>query len=447
MHAERTEPYRAPGQTMRALRVEVVSGPDAGLARLAESESLTVGTAEGNDLVLSDDTVSRYHLELSRSGDRVLIVDHRSTNGTLVGAAQIDRATVTPGTVISIGRTSLRVTDGHPIDLELHDSDRLEGVRGRSAAMRALMAKATRAAASNASVLLLGETGSGKEVIARAIHQASPRADKPFETVDCGALMPALVASELFGHERGAFTGADRQHIGAFERAHGGTLFLDEIGELPATVQAALLGALERRSFRRLGGQAAISVDVRLISATHRDLRSAVNAGTFRQDLYYRIGVLLLRVPPLRERLDDIPLLVEHFLEQAGLQLRANEVFPTSAIDALAEHHWPGNVRELRNFVEAALAMGEPPEIEADEPSAPSGKTLDRPEDLFHEHARDLLIREEYGVARSAVVRNFELLYLTKLLERCRGNVSKAAREANMDRSHLNDMLMRLGLS
>jgi DNA-binding NtrC family response regulator len=216
--------------------------------------------------------------------------------------------------------------------------------------MRRLMAAIERAAKSDVSVLLLGETGTGKEVIAHAVHDASPRAKGPFETVDCGAMLPTLIASELFGHEKGAFTGADRQHAGAFERADGGTLFLDELGELPGSLQPALLGALERRSFRRIGGQKTISVDVRFICATHRDLRAEVNAGTFRQDLYYRIGVLLLRVPPLRERAGDIPLLIEQFLREEGFDGAPEEVFPRHVMDALTQHPWPGNVRELRNF-------------------------------------------------------------------------------------------------
>src|SRR5262249_1899349 len=189
---------------------------------------------------------------------------------------------------------------------------------GRTSEMRTLMAAISRAARSDASILIAGETGTGKELIARAIHDESPRAGGPFETVDCGSLMPTLVASELFGHEKGAFAGADARHVGSFERGSGGTLFLDELGELPASLQAALLGALERRSFRRLGGTTPIAVDVRVISASNRDLMREVNTGAFRQDLYYRIGVVTLRVPPLRERAGDIPLLVEHFLRESG---------------------------------------------------------------------------------------------------------------------------------
>jgi DNA-binding NtrC family response regulator len=248
-------------------------------------------------------------------------------------------------------------------------------------------------------------------------------------TVDCGALSPTLVASELFGHERGAFTGADRQHVGAFERAEGGTLFLDEIGELPGALQATLLGVLERRRFRRLGGRADITVDVRIVSATHRDLRAEVNAGTFRLDLYYRLAVVVMRVPPLRERVDDIPLLVEHFLRESGHDGPVAELFSPAALRSLAEHHWPGNVRELRNLIEATLAMGEAPVLERTG-QAVAGAAADP-------------TTVPYKDARAAVLAEFERRYLSALLARAHGNVSLAAREARMDRSHLIDLLRR----
>src|SRR5688500_15812022 len=331
---------------------------------VASGEYLSIGSAAGNDLVLSDETVSRYHLELARKQDRIHVRDCGSTNGVHLGSAYLESAQIQPGTILQLGKTAIKIEDGETVDLELAEDDRVGPVRGRTPEMRSLMARIQRAARTDVSVLLLGETGVGKEVIARAIHESSPRAAHPFEVVDCGALMPTLIASELFGHEKGAFTGADRQHVGAFERANGGTLFLDEIGELPPALQSALLGALERRSFRRVGGTASIAVDVRVVCATNRDLRNEVNAGRFRQDLYYRIAVILLRIPPLRERVGDIPLLVEHFLREIGHDGPVEEVVPESVMQTLKTHHWPGNVRELRNFVEAAIAMGEAPHLE-----------------------------------------------------------------------------------
>src|SRR5262249_43794023 len=280
--------------------------------------------------------------------------------------------------------------------------------------MRRLLLSIERAAQSDAAVLLIGESGTGKEVIARALHDLGPRAKKPFVTVDCGALSPTLVASELFGHERGAFTGADRQHIGAFERASGGTLFLDEIGELPGALQANLLGVLERRRFRRLGGKQEISVDVRIVSATHRDLRAEVNSGTFRLDLYYRLAVVVMKVPPLRERADDVPLLVEHFLRECGHDGPVGALISPAAMHALMHHHWPGNVRELRNLIEATVAMGEAPPLDGG-PAAPAGRA----------GVADLPYKE----ARAQVLHDFEASYLRALLERTQGNVSQAPRE------------------
>jgi DNA-binding NtrC family response regulator len=242
------------------------------------------------------------------------------------------------------------------------------------------------------------------------------------------------VASELFGHEKGAFTGADRAHQGAFERAHGGTLFIDELGELPLSVQPTLLGVLERRKVRRLGGKTDIPVDVRIVSATHRDLRAEVNESRFRLDLYYRIGVVTLKLPPLRERPEDLPLLIEHFLRESGHSGAIAELVSPEAMAQLRAHTFPGNVRELRNVVEALLAMGEMPRVEAmvAESSAEDliAGTLDFP----------------YKQARDVVLRAFEARYLPSLLHRSGNNVAKASRNAEMDRSHLIDLLRRHGL-
>jgi DNA-binding NtrC family response regulator len=254
----------------------------------------------------------------------------------------------------------------------------------------------------------------------------------PFEVVDCGALVPALVASELFGHEKGAFTGAEKQHVGAFERAEGGTVFLDEIGELPIGLQASLLGALERRRFRRVGGVKEIAFAGRIVSATHRDLRAAINAGTFRLDLYYRIAIIALKVPPLRERPEDIPLLVEHFLREAGAPL--SSLVSDAAMAMLQAQTWPGNVRELRNTIEALLAMGELPP-----PMPPDAGSL-----ATDPIAASLSLT--YKQAREAVLRAFEGRYVEHIVNAAGGNIAKAARDADMDRSHLMDLMRRLGL-
>jgi len=437
------------GLPVRSLRLDVVEGPDAGKRHVAESDLVTIGTAAGNDLVLTDESVSRYHLEIRQAGGRIQIEDHGSTNGTHVAGMEVDKARVQPGTVIHLGKSRIRIDDGETIEVELFDADRLGPMRGKTPAMRRLMAQINKASRTDAAVLVLGETGTGKEVVAQAIHEASPRAGKPFETVDCGSLLSTLVASELFGHERGAFTGAVDRHVGAFERADGGTIFLDEIGELPPALQATLLGVLERRAFRRVGGSKPISVDVRVVAATNRDLRQEVNQGTFRADLYYRLAVLTFRLPPLRERPEDIPLLIEHFLREAGSTAEIDSVVPREVMLGLKRHRWPGNVRELRNFVEAALAMGEAPPLDNDEGpyggTTPGGTVKTSSGEVVDVRVGDIQ-GHGYRETRDKVLLMFEQQYLQALIDRTKGNVALAAREANMDRSYLIELLKKHGM-
>jgi DNA-binding NtrC family response regulator len=439
METDATERRSIASLPVRTIHMEVIDGPQAGSVVRGTGERATIGSADGNDLVLGDKYCSRYHLTVDAEQGGFQVTDHGSTNGSWVGSVRLHRGVVPPGTIVRVGATSLRLHEGDPGTVEVHAGDTLGGFRGRTPAARRLMAQVARAAAASPSVLIVGESGTGKEVLARALHDLGPRASAPFEVVDCGALVPALVASELFGHERGAFTGAERQHAGAFERAKGGTVFLDEIGELPVTIQSSLLGALERRRFRRVGGQKDIAVEARVVSATHRDLRSQVNDGSFRLDLYYRLAVVTLEVPPLRERKDDIPILVEHFLREAGHDGPIEELVSPAAMATLAAHRWQGNVRELRNMVEAMIAMGELPrlsvsQMEMEAPATEPAKLADavRP-----------LLSEPYKRARSAVLEEFERCYLAHILERSGGNVAKAARDAMMDRSHLIELLQK----
>jgi DNA-binding NtrC family response regulator len=420
-----------------ALRVEVVQGPSAGRVVVAAKDVLSVGSAEGNDLMLEDPTVSRFHLELSRTATGVLVVDLESTNGTFVGPTRLSRGIVARDTLLGVGRSALRVGDGGGIEVPLLPGDSLAGLRGRSLAMRKLMLQVERAAKSEVTVLVVGESGTGKELVARALHDLGPRHEAPFVTVDCGSLAPTLVASELFGHEKGAFTGANQQHVGAFEQAHRGTLFLDEIGELPAQLQTTLLGALERRRFRRLGGRSDVEVDVRVVSATNRDLRAEVNRGAFRLDLFYRIAVVSLGLPPLRERKEDVPMLIEHFMRAAGHDEPVEALFPPKAMIELSEHRWTGNVRELRNAVEATLAMGETPPLSvAGREGAPTASS-DPVAPLLDMKFKD---------ARARLVAEFEERYLRRLLARSDESISRAAQEAGLDRSHLTHLLKRHSL-
>lgn len=429
---------RQPRIPVQTLVVEIISGPDKGLQGDVQNEILTLGTASSNDLILADPTVSGFHLELARSSLGVHVRDLGSTNGTWIGACRIERGYVSPGTVLRLGNTELRVSDGGGTVVEVFEQDQLDELLGRSAVMRRLMAQIERVARANVPVLMLGESGTGKELVARAIHNCSPRSKGPFVTVDCGALAPTLIASELFGHEKGSFTGAERQHVGAFERAHGGTLFLDEIGELPPELQPQLLGALERRRFRRVGGRSEISVDVRVVSATNRDLRTEVNSGTFRMDLYFRIAVVVLRIPALRERTDDIALLVEHFLRQAGHSGPISDVVSPGTLAELSQHRWLGNVRELRNWVEATMALGEAPELFAEAKAAA--------DEVSNFDCAPQLLALPYKEARTAVLDKFEGCYLRNILQASQNNVAEAARKARMDRSYLIKLLQKHGL-
>ena len=411
------------------MRVEVVDGPDRG-AHATGVETLSVGSAKDNGLALGDFTVSRYHLEASAHPGGILVTDLGSTNGTYVGAVRIDRAIVPPGTNVTLGGTTIRFDDAvRRTVAAAREVTAYAGMIARSPQMLRLFEDIARIASTATSVLVVGESGTGKERVAEALHAASGRSTEPLVTIDCGALSSALLQSELFGHERGAFTGADRTHAGAFERAGAGTVFLDEIGELPPSDQSSMLGVLERRRFRRVGGSTEIDVNARVVAATNRDLRAEVNNGRFRHDLYHRLAVVVLRLPPLRERRDDIVPLVEHFARDLGALEPVEQTFGAETLARWQRHPWPGNVRELRNAVEAALVVG--PGAYTELPVAGSPAEAGLP---------------PYKDARNAVVRDFEREYLARLLADAKGNVSQAARTAKMDRSHLIDLLQRHGL-
>src|SRR5512140_2364630 len=335
-------------QIVSTLRVEVVEGPDKG-KHVVGGDVVSVGTARDNALAVSDFTVSRYHLDVCVRPGGILVSDLGSTNGTYIGAVRIERAIVPPGTLLKLGGTTIRFDDAvrRAVPSPSGGGRReFSGMIAVSPPMLRLFADIERVAVTPTSVLIVGESGTGKERVAEALHARSPRTTAPLVTIDCGALSSSLLASELFGHERGAFTGADRLHKGAFERAEDGTVFLDEIGELPAADQSALLGVLERRRFRRVGGTSELDVDARVIAATNRDLRAEVNTGRFRQDLYHRLAVVVLRLAPLRERREDIPVLIEHFSRELGATGSLETLFGAEQVAAWRKHPWPGNVRE-----------------------------------------------------------------------------------------------------
>jgi DNA-binding NtrC family response regulator len=314
---------------------------------------------------------------------------------------------------------------------------RLDTIVGKSPAMLAVFELVRKAARSEANILIQGESGTGKELIARAIHANSPRAAEVFVPVDCAALPENLLESELFGHERGAFTGAERTKPGMFEVADRGTLFLDEVAELPLSLQAKLLRALQERELRRVGGTKLIPVDVRLVAATNRDLAESVGKREFREDLYYRVNVIAITLPPLRERSGDVALLAYHFLGRYGRNReRALESIDADALALLEAHAWPGNVRELQNVIERACALADGPTLGVrDLPGHLRGTTRT----AAPTPGKDLLFRE----AREVWLRAFMEDYLTDLLRRHGGNISQAALTAGVDRKTLHRLLVR----
>jgi DNA-binding NtrC family response regulator len=413
----------------------VTSGPDAGATFSSAGARTVIGTHEGADFVLKDPSVSRFHAEITIEGKAVLR-DLGSTNGTMIDGVAVEAGFPRSGATLQLGRTQLRFDLGNDrVKIPLSSKERFGIVVGRSLAMRRVFALLERAAASDATVLLEGETGTGKEVVAESIHRESARKDGPFVVVDCGAIPPDLLESELFGHERGAFTGAVAAREGAFEAASGGTIFLDEIGELSTDLQPKLLRALERREVKRVGVNKYVPVDVRVIAATNRNLKSEVNAKKFRSDLYYRLAVLDVRLPPLRERADDLPLLVEHFLAslEASDRPEAAALRTSEFLADLVRHSWPGNVRELRNYLERCLALDE---------QVPLGEGA--AEETTRSPVVDL--SKPLKLARETWTRAFERQYVEGLLERHGNNVAAAARAAGVDRIHFYRLLWRHGL-
>jgi DNA-binding NtrC family response regulator len=420
-------PTFGPG-TVRRFRLTVVDG---GSSRSVESSSdrCSIGLHPSNDMNLEDPTVSRFHCEILMDDAGARVRDLDSRNGTIVDGVTVKEAFLRSGSLLSVGRVTVRFdTVNESNRLPLSDRVSFEGLRGFSVAMRQAFAMMERAAATDLTVLLEGETGTGKSRAAEAIHRASSRKSGPFLVVDCGAIPANLLESELFGHEKGAFTGASATRLGAFEEAAGGTIFLDEIGELPAELQPKLLRVLESREIRRVGSNLHKKVDVRLIAATNRDLRAEVNQTRFRSDLYFRLAVVRIRMPALRERPDDIPLLVDEILRAAGADapaLRSSEFLQTLRASA-----WPGNVRELRNYLERCLVFQDAlPAPDAQPPTGGAAGPVDP--------------RLPYAEARRRAIDAFERTYVESLLRLHQGKVSHAAQAADVDRVYLYKLMRR----
>ncbi len=406
-----------------------------------------LGSAPGSGIVVGDPTISRLHAELEAKQDGLWVRDLGSRNGTFVDGLQVLGARVPDRGKIRLGSTEL-VVDYNPRqrrNIEIWPTAGFGKLVGTSVAMRELFATLARLAPMDAAVLVTGETGTGKELVARAIHDASPRASKPFVVVDCAALPENLLDAELFGHTRGAFTGAVNARAGAIESAEGGTVFLDEIGELPISMQPKLLRVLESHTVRRVGEHTHRNVDVRFLSATHRDLLTMVNANEFREDLYFRLAVLPVHVPALRLRKEDIEPLVTHFLRSSG----GPSHVPAELMRELLTRPWRGNVRELRNFVDRARALGATealamssqrdivaaPEVSAAS-SAPSATSSNPPPTTMSlTDAR--MFEQAYKDFRETWIDSGEKEYVRRLLLRHDRNVAAAAREAEVDRTYI----------
>ena len=463
MHPADSSPTRlvaADGGTPSSLRVRrfrlsVLEGPNRGLFCEPHADQATVGTVEGADLVLSDRTVSRFHLKISATPQGFLLRDLGSTNGTFLEGYRVREVYLRSGARLGVGNTLVEFRlQEEESDFELSTRHRFGPLVGGDPSMRRVFSMLQRIAPTDATVLIEGETGTGKELAARAIHEHSKRSGGPFVVVDAGSLPATLIESELFGHERGAFTGATNPRAGAFEEADGGTVFLDELGELPIELQPKLLRVLEQREIRRLGSNRVHKVDVRVIAATNRELKAEINRGSFRADLYYRLAVVTIALPALRERPGDIDLLARHFLQDLGRQAGKQFDISAATIERLGRQPWHGNVRELRNFIERSIWLSEGSQLQVTNllegdvgrpaPRAPAVPTPEVDASAPAGPRPELML--PYKVSKQQWVDFFDTTYLPALLERCKGNVSKAAREAELDRAYLFRLLRRHGL-
>jgi transcriptional regulator with PAS, ATPase and Fis domain len=426
---------RAPRASIAAFDLHVVAGPDQGAHRRLGPGKVRLGTLPSCGVRLNDPTVSRLHCELEVHASGVRVTDLDSTNGTFLDGVKAYDAELLAGGTVTVGTTVLRLEPaGEPVQIELSRADRFGRFLGQNTEIRRLYAILERVAPTDSTVLVQGETGTGKEALALAIHEASERADGPFIAVDCGAIAENLIESELFGHVRGSFSGAVQDRTGLFEQAHGGTLFLDEIGELPLALQPKLLRVLEMREVRRIGSSTSKKIDVRVLAATNRMLARGVNQGTFREDLYYRLAVVEIVIPPLRARRDDIPVLAQHFYKSFSGK---SDPLPSEFVATLLARAWPGNIRELRNFIERSVSLGWVHRREGD-----ADASADVPPGLEALVPTDLQLKE----ARELWTARFESLYAAALLKKTHGNVTKAAALAGVTRRSLQRLMAQHGL-
>ncbi len=428
------------------------------------SQRSLIGSLESCHVPINFPAVSRQHaaIEVDHRGYRV--VDTESKNGVYVNNIRVIDAFLSDGDVIQIGSVRLlfRLHKERSNSISLWGSDSFGDLYGDSSVMRELFALLHRVSSSKVNVLIEGESGTGKELAARAIHQHSSRAQSPFMVFDCSSVPSHLIESELFGHIRGAFTGAQDQRQGAFMSAQGGTLFIDEIGELPLNLQPKLLRALERREVKPVGGDVYQAVDVRVISATHKSLQAEVDQHRFRLDLYYRLAVILVSMPPLRQHPEDIPGLIERMIN--SLSPGANQEISYKTMNLLLQHHWAGNIRELKNYVQRAIALSDPQSDRIDThfllPSELSSAVSSAFRDTSliskvgetpdHSNGRtlefELRANQDFKSAKAELIEDFERAYWYELIHNKKLNTSAAARVAGIHRKSAEYIIKKLNL-
>jgi DNA-binding NtrC family response regulator len=431
-------------------RLLVVDGPDKGRELSIEKERVTVGRSVICDLALNDQAVSGTHFEIQAHEKGFLLRDLDSTNGTFCGDMQVREIWVHHGQTVRVGQTVLRFEPlDRTVDIDVSLRESFHELIGKSLRMREIFALLERVGPTDLTVLIRGETGTGKELVARALHRASKRAQESLVVQDCSAIPKDLIESTLFGHEKGSFTGAVDRKTGCFEQAEAGTIFLDEVGELDLSLQPKLLRVLEQRTIKRVGGSKELPVNVRVVAATNRDLRKMVSQGSFREDLYYRLGVVTVELPPLRERPEDIPALVHNFLAQVALRRFADEgrrfEVTEEAMARMVAYEWPGNVRELRNTVERAASLAERDLLDVPDLLPTSQRATSE-----HPGVGGAGQAVEEGLpfkeAKQRVIDQFEAAYLRALLDRHGGNVTRSAQAAGLTRYHLRELAKRYGI-
>ena len=440
---------REPEVQPRGVRVTVTAGPEAGQSFPLARRTAVIGRSSAADVRLSDPTVSSFHFEISAAPGGVHVTDLESANGTWFAGARVERAILPSGAVLGAGQSILRLDVDAPFAAEASEVPAFGALLGQSRPMRELFSMLERLCRTDLSVLVEGQTGTGKELVARALHDHGRTPKGPFMVLDCTAIPATLAESMLFGHERGAFTGAVDRRIGIFEAAQGGTIFLDEIGELPLELQPKLLRVLERREVQRVGGSKPIPVQVRVLTATWRDLRAMINQGRFREDLYFRLAQARVSVPSLRDRASDIPLLVQHFLQKIPREVQAARTITEGALAELVRRDYPGNVRELKSTVERASMTAAADTITETDLAFErmlSGQRAHTPATPMPSIPPPSSELGRFKDVKRTLIDEFERDYLQRLLSKTGNNLSKAAQIAGVERHHLRDLFKKHGL-